>query len=173
MTLAANAILLNMLSMISYGLDGFAHAAEALVGGAYGAKNRRTFQLAVKSSTVMAILMALLISVLYWLGGGVIIRLMTEIDQVVIVADEYLVWIIVAPLLAIWSYQVDGVFIGVTQTRDMRNTVLLAVAIYVGLVVLTVPVWGNHALWACMMVFLVLRGVLLGVLYPRLLRELG
>lgn len=172
-TLAANAILLNMLSMIAYGLDGFAHAAEALVGGAYGAKNRRAFQLSVKSSTVMAVLMAFLISVFYWFSGEAIIRLMTDLSDVIVVADEYLIWIIIAPLLAIWSYQMDGIFIGVTQTRDMRNTVVLAVVVYVGLVFLTVPVWGNHALWACMVVFLLLRGILLGVLYPRLLRGLG
>jgi MATE family multidrug resistance protein len=170
--LAANAILINMLQMIAYGLDGFAHAAEALVGGAYGAKNRRTFQQAVHSSTVMALVMAVFISLLYWLTGEQIVRLMTEISAVISVADEYLIWIILAPLAGIWSYQLDGIFIGVTHTREMRNTVLLALVIYVALVLLTVPVWGNHALWACMLLFLLLRGVFLGVLYPKLVHEL-
>lgn len=171
--LAANAVLINLLQMIAYGLDGFAHAAEALVGGAYGARNKRAFQQAVRASTVMAVVMAAAISVIYWLGGGLMIRLMTAIPEVVAVADTYFIWIIIAPLLAIWSYQLDGIFVGVTQTRDMRNTVMLATVVYIGLILLLVPVWGNHALWACLILFLVLRGVLLGVLYPRLLRGLG
>nr|CAA6800242.1 MAG: DNA-damage-inducible protein F [uncultured Thiotrichaceae bacterium] len=166
--LAANAILINLLQMIAYGLDGFAHAAEALVGGAYGAKNKKAFQQAVHSSTMMAVVMAAMISVIYWLGGGVMIRLMTDIPEVITVADTYFIWIIIAPLLAIWSYQLDGVFIGVTHTRDMRNTVVLATIVYIVLVLLTVPVWGNHALWGCMIFFLLLRGILLGVLYPKL-----
>ncbi|MEZ5538302.1 MAG: MATE family efflux transporter [Thiolinea sp.] len=171
--LAANAILINMLQMIAYGLDGFAHAAEALVGGAYGARNKSAFQQTVRSSTVMAVVMAALISLFYWLTGGQIIRLMTDIDRVVAAADVYLLWIIAAPLLAIWSYQLDGVFIGVTHTRDMRNTVFLALVIYVGLVLLLVPVWGNHALWGCLLLFLVLRGMFLGALYPKLLAEIS
>lgn len=171
--LAANAILINMLQMIAYGLDGFAHAAEALVGGAFGAKNKKAFQQAVRSSTMMAVVMAAFISVLYWFVGEAVISLMTDIDEVIVVANTYLIWVILAPLLAIWSYQMDGIFIGVTHTRDMRNTVTLAAGLYVLLVWLTVPVWGNHALWACLMLFLLLRGVLLGVLYPGLLRKLA
>lgn len=168
--LAANAILLQMLQMIAYGLDGFAHAAEALVGSAYGSNNRRAWRQAIFSSTLLALMMAAGISILYWLIGSGIIRLMTDIDAVAQVAGEYLIWVVLVPLLAVWSYQLDGIFIGMTRTRDMRNTVALAVLVYVGLVWLTTPVWGNHALWACMLAFLSLRGIFLGVLLFRLFR---
>lgn len=120
----------------------------------------------------MAVVMAAFISLLYWFFGETVIRLMTEIDEVIAAADRYLAWVVAAPLLAIWSYQMDGIFIGVTHTREMRNTVTLAAGLYVLLVWLTVPVWGNHALWACLMLFLLLRGVFLGFLYPGLLRKL-
>ncbi|MEB4589833.1 MATE family efflux transporter [Candidatus Thiothrix sp. Deng01] len=166
--LAANAILLQMLQMIAYGLDGFAHAAEALVGSAYGGNDRRAWKQAIASSALLAFMMAAGISLLYWLAGSGIIRLLTDIQEVAQVAGEYLVWVVAAPLLAVWSYQLDGIFIGMTRTRDMRNTVALAVLVYVVLVWLTTPVWGNHALWACLLAFLSLRGVFLGVLLGRL-----
>lgn len=159
--LAANALLINMLQMLAYGLDGFAHAAEALVGGAYGAKNRKAFRAAIGSSTVLAALMALFICGFYLVAGEMIVGLMTDIEAVRLAAYEYLFWLVLAPLVAVWSYQLDGVFIGITRTQAMRNTVGLALLIYVVLVLLTVPIWGNHALWACMMLFLLLRGVFL------------
>lgn len=170
--LAANSILMNMFSLLAYGLDGFAHAAEALVGGAFGAGNKQAFKRAVYSSTLLAFITAVVISVLYAFFGGWIIRAITDIPEVVTVAYEYLPWLVVMPLLSVWSFQLDGIFVGTMQTRDMRNTVAAALLIYVLLVWLTVPLWGNHALWACMTLFLLLRGVFLWLLYPRVLRNM-
>ena len=167
--LAANAILMNMFSLMAYGLDGFAHAAEALVGSAYGAKNKHAFRRAVASSTWLAFGTAMLVSMLYALFGGIIIQLITDIPEVVAVAHEYLPWMVALPLLAVWSFQLDGIFVGAMQTRDMRNSVAAALLVYVVMIWLTVPVWENHALWACMALFSLLRGVFLWLLYPRLL----
>lgn len=167
--LAANAILMNMFSLMAYGLDGFAHAAEALVGSAYGAKNQQAFRRAVSSSTWLALGTAVLASVLYALFGRAIIQLMTDIPEVISVARAYLPWMVAMPLLAVWSFQLDGIFVGTMQTRDMRNSVAAALLVYVTMVWLTVPVWGNHALWACMALFSLLRGVFLWLLYPRVL----
>lgn len=170
--LAANAILINMLQMLAYGLDGFAHAAEALVGGAYGKRDRQAFTAAVKSSLLWAGIAAVLIAFFYALFGGFIIRLLTDIPTVIEVAEHYLPWLIAAPVIAVWSYQFDGIFIGTTQTVIMRNTVGAALLVYVVTALLTIPAWGNHALWASLMGFLLFRGIALAFYYPRLLTRL-
>lgn len=170
--LAANAILINMLHMLAYGLDGFAHAAEALVGGAYGRRDRRAFSAAVKSSMLWAGVAAVLISVLYGVFGLSIIYLMTDIEEVIETAKVYLPWVVAAPLIAVWSYQLDGVFIGATQTRIMRNTVGVSLLLYVVLALLLMPIWGNHALWGSLILFLLLRGLGLALYYPKLLTRI-
>lgn len=172
LVLAANAILINMLQMLAYGLDGFAHATEALVGGAYGKRNRKEFSLAVRSSMLWAGIAAVCIAVLYALFGSAIIRLMTNIETVIYIAESYLPWLIAAPLLAVWSYQFDGVFIGATQTVTMRNTVAIAFAIYIAVTLVSMPYWGNHALWASMMLFLLVRGLSLVFYYPKLVSSI-
>lgn len=169
--LAANAVLINMLYMLAYGLDGFAHAAEALVGSAYGRRDREAFRAAVKSSMLWAAAVAVFISLLYLFFGIYIIRLMTAITEVIDTAWRYLPWLVAAPLIAVWSFQFDGIFVGMTQTRIMRNTVGFALLVYVVLVLLLTPLWGNHALWACLMLFLLLRGLGLALYYPFLLRQ--
>lgn len=168
--LAANAILMNMLHMLAYGLDGFAHAAEALVGSAYGKRDRQAFRAAVQSSLLWAGITALLIALFYALFGGVIIRLFTRIAPVIATAEMYLPWLVAAPLIAVWSYQFDGIFIGTMQTVVMRNTVGVALVVYVVLALLAIPYWGNHALWGSLMSFLLFRGVALALYYPRLAR---
>jgi len=167
--LAANAILINLLQMLAYGLDGFAQAAESLTGGAFGAKNRRAVEQAVKSSTLWASIMACLIAILYAIFGGSIINSMTVNPEVIETALSYLPWLIAAPVIAVWSYQFDGIFTGAMATRTMRNTVLFSAVIYVGLVFVLTPWLGNHGLWLSMMAFLLLRGVSLGLAYPKLL----
>ncbi len=172
-TLAANAILINMLHMLAYGLDGFAHAAEALVGGAYGKRDKQAFSAAVKSSMLWAAIASVVITGLYALFGTSIIRLMTGIEEVITLAESYLPWLIAAPVLAVWSYQYDGIFIGTTQTSTMRNTVGIALVIYVIVALVAVPYWGNHALWASLMLFLVIRGGSLALYYPKLLASIN
>jgi len=170
--LAANAILINMLHMLAYGLDGFAHAAEALVGGAYGAKKKKAFQSAVKSSMLWAAVVAVFISVLFAVFGHGIIALMSSHTEVIATAEQFLPWLIAAPLIAVWSYQLDGIFIGAMHTKDMRNTVGIALMIYGIVALIALRYFGNHGLWGSLMLFLFLRGVLLAFRYPKLLSEI-
>jgi len=169
--LAANAILVNLLHMLAYGLDGFAQAAESLTGEAFGAKNRQAFRQAVKSSTIMAGIMACVIAVLYAIFGALIINSMTVNPEVVEAAIQYLPWLIAAPLISVWSYQFDGIFTGAMATAAMRNTVLFSTVVYVVLVYVLTPWIGNHGLWMSMMLFLALRGISLGLAYPKLLKS--
>ena len=169
---AANGILINLLQTIAYGLDGFAHAAEALAGGAYGAKNKTMFVKSVKITTIWAFITAICFSLFYAIFGEAIIGLMTSITTVADAAKEYYFWVILAPVIAVWSYQMDGVYIGATETKLMRNTVGFALLIYISLVLILLPEGGNHTLWACLMLFLLLRGVGLIFYYPKLLNQL-
>ena len=170
---AANGLLINLLQTIAYGLDGFAHAAEALSGSAYGAKNKAIFNKAVKITTLWAFITALCFSLFYALFGEAIINFMSSIDAVAEAAKQYYGWIVIAPIIAVWSYQMDGVYIGATATKIMRNTVGFALFVYVSLVLILLPDGGNHTLWACLMLFLLLRGIGLVFYYPRLVSQLN
>ena len=169
--LAANAILINLLQMLAYGLDGFAQSAEALTGGAYGAKNRKAFEQSVKISTIWAGATAVFIAILYMIFGEAIVDYMTVNEAVIETAIQYLPWIIAAPIISVWSYQFDGIFTGAMDTRTMRNTVLFSAIVYVILVLVLTPTMGNHGLWLSMMAFLGLRGLTLGLAYPKLLKS--
>ena len=170
-TLAANAILINLFQTMAYGLDGFAHAAEALAGGAYGAKNRPAFVQSVKSSSLWAGIMAVLLVGFYALFGPWIISVMTVNADVIKLANEYLPWLIFAPLITVWSYQFDGIFIGATSTKVMRNTVGISLAVYVAASLVLISSMGNHGLWLSLMIFMLMRGITLGVAYPKLLQS--
>ena len=169
--LAANAILINLLQMLAYGLDGFAHAAEALAGGAYGAKNRPAFEQAVKSSSLWALIMSVMLAMLYYVFGEWIISSMTVNQEVIEVANTYMPWLVVSPIISVWCYQLDGVFIGATKTAVMRNTVMVSLIVYIILAYALIPVMGNQGLWLSLMVFMALRGLTLAMAYPKLLKS--
>ena len=171
--LAANAILLNFQLLLSFFLDGFAQAAEALVGDAIGARDRARFRAAVKASSIWALAFALLYSAIYFAFGGHLIDLMTNVETVQEVARVYLPWVAISPLLSFWSYQLDGIYIGATRAREMRNSMASALLFYlIGLLVL-IPLWGNHGLWASFMILMIVRSITMGWGYAKIEREVG
>ncbi len=170
--LAANAILLMFQSIMSYGLDGFAHAAEALVGSALGAKNRSSFRHAVRISTIWAALVAVLYTLVYWLFGHYLVAIMTDIPEVRRTAAQFMPWLILSPIVSVWGFLLDGVFIGATETRPLRNSMILALVAFILVSWIALPISGNHGLWFAFVGFMGLRGVLLGVAYPKLLKKL-
>jgi len=172
-TLAANAVLMQLQNVLSYGLDGFAHAAETLVGSAFGARDRRAFRAAVRASTVWAAGVALGFAAVLAVAGSALVGLFTDIPEVRERALTYLPWMIASPFVSIWAFQLDGIFIGATRTRVMRNAMLACVALYVAAVWLLTPVLANHGLWLALILFLGARGASLGVAYPALDRRVG
>ncbi|MDZ7828197.1 MAG: MATE family efflux transporter [Halofilum sp. (in: g-proteobacteria)] len=170
---AANAILLQLQYFLAYGLDGFAHAAEGLAGSAWGARRADRFRAAIQSTTVCALVVALGYSLVYAVFGTVFIGWMTDIETVRSMAADYLPWMILAPLVSIWSFQLDGIFIGTTRTVEMRNGMLIATIGYLAAVALLVPLWHNHGLWLALMLFLGLRALTLALWLPRLHRQLA
>ena len=167
--LAANAILMHLQSFLAYGLDGFAHAAEALTGSAYGAGRRGAFTRAVKLTSLWALIVAALTSLVYLLFGELIISLFTGIDSVLETAAIYLPWLVVLPVLSIWSFQLDGIFIGTGYSREMRNAMIVATVVYLAAIHLLIAWQGNHGLFLGLSLFMVLRAVTLGFYYPRIL----
>ena len=160
-TLAANALLINLKNIVIYLLDGFAFAAEALVGRAIGARDQRNFWRAVELSTIWAGVFAVLVAVILWFAGARIIAFSAKNEAVQAAAVTYLGWAALSPLLGVWCFQLDGIFIGATQTRDMRNMMLASLAVFFLAFWLLAPRFGNHGLWAAYMVFYLTRAATL------------
>jgi len=162
---AANAILLNFLLLISFGLDGIAYGAEARVGRAKGANDKPALQLAVAIALKYNVLFALIYSLFFYLFGLQLIMVLTDIPEVIAFAREFLPWIIVLPVLACWCYLFDGVYIGLTQGATMRNSMLIATFGCFFPSWLALQSFGNHGLWAAFSLFMVARGLTLYLHY--------
>ena len=163
---AVNAVLLMFLTFTAYALDGFAYAVEACSGEAVGAKDRSRLLLIWRAACRQAGLVALLFAMIYALCGPQIVSLLTSLESLREMADRYLVWQVVLPLVGVWCYLLDGMFIGATRGREMRNSMVMAALGY-GASLLTLPWLGNHGLWLAVAVFLALRGLTLWLVWRR------
>lgn len=171
--LAANAILLHIQAFVAYALDGFATAAEALTGEAKGAKSRRRFDAAVSATTVWAGGLAVAFCGIIWLLGGWTIDTLTTVESVRETARTYLWWSIILPIAAVWSYQLDGIFIGCTWSREMRNAMAMSLVIFLAAIVVLVPTFENHGLWAGFFISLLARAGTMAWIFRRLRTEIG
>lgn len=172
-TLAANAVLMNFMTFAAYGLDGFAHAAEALVGRAIGRHDDEQFTQAVRISGLWGAGTALAVSAIYFAAGPAIIALLTSVPEVQAAAAVYLPWAAALPVVAVWCYWLDGVFIGATWSRDMRNTMVVSLILYLLPAIWLPDIMGNHGLWLAMTLFMAARGVTMGLVYPTRRRQLA
>ncbi|NOC45246.1 MATE family efflux transporter [Ruegeria sp. HKCCE3926] len=166
--LAANQVLLQFLEITAFALDGFAFSAEALVGGAVGARDRYQVRRASVMASQWGVGGALLLAAVFFVAGPALIDLMSTSPQVREAGREYLFWAAIAPVIGVASWMFDGIYIGATWTRAMRNAMIQSVAIYVVALFMLVPVFGNHGLWAALMVLNIARGVTMGWRYPKL-----
>ena len=169
-TLAANQILVHFVIFASFGLDGVAHAGEALVGDAVGRRNRAGLREVIRAVLVWSAGLAALMTAVYLAASGLIVAAMTSLPDVRAAAGGWALWAALAPLVAVWAYAYDGIFLGFSATRWMLVTMAIAFAGYVaGLLLLPGPL-GNHGLWIALWLFYGLRGVGLALAYPRLRR---
>ena len=159
--LAANAILIMLQMFISYSLDGFAQAAEVLIGNEFSKKNKNKIIKLAISSTIISFIFAIIYFLIFYLFIDNIIILMTSINSVILETQNYAIWIIVSPLISFLSFQMDGIFIGANKTRIMRNTVIISFIIFIISLCILVPFYENNGLWLSFILFLFLRGVLL------------
>ena len=169
-TVAANALLLNGLLLTAHALDGLAHAVEALCGHAIGARDRTALRRSMVVACGWSLLASVMFALLFVFGGHLFITMQTDIASVRETAFEYLPYLAVLPLIAVWSYLLDGLFIGATRAREMRNAMLISV-------VIALPAaWalqghGNHGLWISFLLFMVLRSLVLGLYAWRMQRK--
>ena len=159
--LAANAVLMNFQTFMAYALDGFAHAAEALIGRALGAKNKALFQQSIKTTALWSLLVTLLFTLTFNFAGQGIINMLTHLTEIREPAYEYLPWLIALPLISFSSFLLDGVFIGATLSRQMRDCILLS------LFLVFFPSWyytqdlANHGLWLALSLFMLMRSFIM------------
>ena len=165
-TLAANAVLLNLHMIASYALDGFANATEALVGAAIGARRLADYRAVLRASTVAAGVVAVLMSLTYLVFGGEFVRLFTNLEPVRLLAMRYLPWAIAMPSIAVWGFQLDGIFIGATRARDLRDSMLISFLAFLALAIALEHWFGNSGLWCAFVCFMVMRGTTLGLRLP-------
>ncbi len=157
--LSANAVLLNFMLLISNALDGFAHATEALTGRALGQRQRRHFYQVLVCATLWSGVSAVLLTLVFWLGGQPIIHLLTDLPDVREEAVRYLPWIILLPLVSTWGFLLDGIFIGTTRVKAMQDTMLFSVLLVFA------PIWwlsqplGNQGLWLSFLCLFAARGI--------------
>lgn len=163
---AVNAVLMNLLTFTAYALDGFAYAVEAHSGHAYGARDDSQLRKVWRAACRQACLVALGFGLLYAVAGQQIIAALTSLPELRALASHYLPWQVVLPLVGVWCYLLDGMFIGATRGAEMRNSMAVAAAGY-GLTLFTLPILGNHGLWLALAVFLSLRGIALGWIWHR------
>lgn len=171
-TLAVNSILLQFVTVSAFFLDGFALAAETLVGKATGARSLERFDMAAKLSTLQAGGISLVLTAAIFVFGGAIIDFLTIDAEVRAAARVYLAWAAMLPVLSVWCYQLDGIFIGATRSAEMRNAALVSSGIFLFLWWLFLP-YGNHGLWAALTGFNLMRAASLGFYFPRLRRGLA
>jgi multidrug resistance protein, MATE family len=167
--LAANQILMQLLEVTAYALDGFAFAAEALVGQAIGAGRPDLTRRASVIATQWTMGGAVLLSGVFALAGPAIISLMTTAPEVRQMAGSLLPWVVAAPVIGGAAWALDGIFIGATLTRDMRQTAIQSALVYAVALIMFLAVlgWQSHGVWAALMILNITRGVTLGVRYPR------
>ncbi|HGV9225258.1 MATE family efflux transporter [Citrobacter amalonaticus] len=164
--IAVNAVLMTLLTFTAYALDGFAYAVEAHSGQAYGARDGSQLLEVWRAACRQSGIVALLFSLVYLLAGEQIVALLTSLPQIQQLADRYLLWQVILPLVGVWCYLLDGMFIGATRAAEMRNSMAVAAAGF-ALALLALPVLGNHGLWLALAVFLALRGLSLAWIWRR------
>ncbi len=156
--LAVNVILLQFINWLSYAIDGFAYAAESVVGKYIGSQEFPQAKKAIKKSFFWGILLSVIFAIGYGLGGEEILKLFTRDNGVILAGKSYLHWMWIVPLIAFASYIWDGVFIGLTASVAMRNSMIISLVIYIGFYSFITPSMNN--LWSALVVFLIARGLI-------------
>ena len=165
--LAANAVLMNLQHLTSFALDGFAHAAEALVGKAVGQQRRDLLERSVQLALKWSLIFALIFCLLYILVGPMLIRLLTDLPEVRGAALQFLPWLIVSPIVSVWSFLYDGVYVGATRAREMRDIMLISTFVIFLPAWFLLQGWGNHGLWLAFTLFMASRGIGMHIWYRR------
>ena len=168
---AVNSILIQFILISSFFLDAYAFSTEGIVGYSIGRKSEKMFLSSVKSSIILSFVTGLIISFIFLIYAKNIINLITDIEFLRYLSYKYLLWVIVIPPLASFCYQLDGIYIGATQTAEMRNSMILSTGIYIALSIFLTQELHNYGIWFALLIFMILRASTLHFYFPKLLKK--
>jgi len=169
--LAVNTILIQFIMLASFFLDAYAYSTEAVIGYTIGKKSEKYFLQAVTNSFKLSIISGLIISVIYFFSFQFIVNQLTDLDYLRFLAFNYLIWVVIIPPIASLCYQFDAIFIGASQTAEMRNGMVIAVIIFITSSHFLVNNFGNHGLWIALLLFMVMRSIGLNYYFNRILKK--
>ena len=167
--LASNAILMQFVSFSAFFLDGYALAAESLTGNAVGARDRNLLQRTLRYISELGFTTAVGLTLAFVLAGPMVIDLLTTATDVRAASRDYLLWAVAAPTVSLWCYLLDGIFIGATCTREMRNAMVISLLGFLGAWYVFSGWLGNHGLWLSLHCYFVVRALTLLAYLPRVL----
>tara|TARA_E500000178_G_scaffold292606_1_gene297004 strand:+ start:50 stop:1384 length:1335 start_codon:yes stop_codon:yes gene_type:complete len=168
---AVNSILIQFILISSFFLDAYAFSTEGIVGYSIGRKSEKMFLSSVKSSIILSFVTGLIISFIFLIYAKNIINLITDIEFLRYLSYKYLLWVIIIPPLASFCYQLDGIYIGATQTAEMRNSMILSTGIYIALSIFLTQELHNYGIWFALLIFMILRASTLHFYFPKILKK--
>ncbi len=169
--LAVNTILMQFIILSSFFLDAYAFSTEGIIGFTIGRRNLKSFLEVVKNSIQVSFATAIIISVIYLIFFKEIIYIITNIEILRFISFQHILWVIVIPPIACFCYQLDGIFIGASQTKEIRNAMIISVLIYIGISILLTEYLGNHGIWLSLLLFMILRSLTLQYYFKNILKK--
>ncbi len=169
--LAVNTILMQFIILSSFFLDAYAFSTEGIVGFAVGRRNRKSFLEVVRNSIQVSFITAIIISIIYLLFFKEIIYIITDIEILRFISFQHILWVIIIPPIACFCYQLDGIFIGASQTKEIRNAMIVSVLIYIGASIFLTKYLDNHGIWLSLLLFMILRSLTLQYYFKNILKK--
>ena len=169
---AANTILLNLIMLSAFILDAYAFSTEGIVGYSIGSKNKKILMNVIKNSFILSATTGLLISIIYLLGKNHFISIMTDLPEIKNLSMSHSYWIVIIPFISSFCFQFDGIFIGASQTKELRNAMIVSVGIYIVCSLFLVDSFDNTGLWLSLCIFFIARAITLFVYMPRIYQRI-
>jgi multidrug resistance protein, MATE family len=169
--LAVNTILMQFIILSAFFLDAYAFSTEGVVGFSVGRKNKKSFLLVVKNSLQISFFTALIISLLFLIFFKQIVNMITDVEILRFISYKHFIWIVIIPPAASFCYQLDGIFIGASQTKEMRSAMIISVASFIVISIYLTKLFGNHGLWLSLFLFMILRSLTLNYYFKRILKK--
>jgi len=169
--LAVNTILLQFVILAAFFLDAYAFSTEGIVGFSIGRKNKKSFLSVVKNSIQISFFTGLIISFIYLIFFKQIINVITDIEILRFISYKHFIWVIIIPPVASFCYQLDGIFIGASQTKEIRNAMIFSVVCFILMSIYFTKYFGNHGLWLSLLLFMILRSLTLNYFLSKILKK--
>jgi len=168
---AANTILINLVFLSAFILDAYAFSTEGMVGYSIGKNNLSLFKKILKNSFILSSITGFIISIIYFLFNDFAINLMSDIGEVKKLSSSFVIWLIILPFIASFCYQFDGIFIGVSQTQELRNAMMFSVFFYLVISIVLTKYYSNTGVWISLCLFMILRALSLFYYLKNIIRR--